>query len=85
MSKSVMAIVDKYDYDGIDLDWEYPDTKTKVVGFERLVPAVPRSELDATGAEESRRLVQTMAASANPGTLKWLGKARCWRPWIGST
>ena len=27
--KSVMAIVDENDYDGIDLDWEYPDTTTK--------------------------------------------------------
>src|SRR5262249_28846517 len=34
--KAVMAIVDEYDYDGIDLDWEYPDTKEEVAGYERL-------------------------------------------------
>src|SRR5271163_2900301 len=34
--KAVLAIVDQYDYDGIDLDWEYPDTKEKVAGFDRL-------------------------------------------------
>jgi chitinase len=34
--KSVMAIVDENDYDGIDLDWEYPDTDKEIVGFERL-------------------------------------------------
>src|SRR5262245_6578418 len=34
--KSVLAIVEDYDYDGIDLDWEYPDTLEEVAGFERL-------------------------------------------------
>ncbi len=29
MSKSVMAIVDENDYDGIDLDWEYPTRRRK--------------------------------------------------------
>ena len=33
-AKSVMAIVDENDYDGIDLDWEYPDTEQEVIGFE---------------------------------------------------
>ena len=35
--KSVMAIVTDNDYDGIDLDWEYPDNEKEVAGFERLV------------------------------------------------
>ncbi len=34
--KSVTTIVDECDYDGIDLDWEYPDTHDEVRGFERL-------------------------------------------------
>ena len=49
--KSVMEIVDGFDYDGIDLDWEYPDTKEEVVGFERLARRF-RKELDAIGDEE---------------------------------
>jgi chitinase len=69
--KAVMAIVDKYDYDGIDLDWEYPDTKAKVTGFDRLSRRF-RKELDALGRKKGRHLFQTMAASANPSTLKWL-------------
>ena len=71
--KSVMAIVDENDYDGIDLDWEYPDTEKEVVGFERLTRRF-RKELDAVGARKGRPMVVTMAASSNPGTLKWLGK-----------
>jgi chitinase len=68
---AVMAIVEKYDYDGIDLDWEYPDTQTKAAGFDRLCRRF-RGALDALGKKTSRRMVQTMAASAHPATLKWV-------------
>ena len=30
---AVLQIVDRFDYDGIDLDWEYPDTTEEVPGF----------------------------------------------------
>ena len=71
--KSVLAIVDESDYDGIDLDWEYPDTEKEVAGFERLARRF-RKELDAVGEKKNRPMVLTMAASSNPGTLRWLGK-----------
>src|SRR4051812_3507026 len=69
--RSVLAIVDTFDYDGIDLDWEYPDTTEEVVGFERLAKRF-RQELDKLGQKKNRHMVQTMAAAANPSTLKWL-------------
>jgi chitinase len=69
--KAVLSIVDEYDYDGIDLDWEYPDTKDEVAGFDRLTRRF-RKELDALGQKKGRPLLQTMAASASPSTLKWL-------------
>jgi chitinase len=71
---AVVKIVDENDYDGIDLDWEYPDTPEEVVGFERLARRL-RKDLDAIGTRKGRPMVLTMAASANPGTLRWLDKA----------
>jgi chitinase len=71
--RSVMEIVDGSDYDGIDLDWEYPDTKDEVAGFERLTRRF-RKAIDEVGARKGRPMGLTMAAAANPGTLKWLGK-----------
>jgi chitinase len=50
--KSVMAIVDDNDYDGIDLDWEYPDNDQEVVGFERLTRRF-RQALDALGTKKN--------------------------------
>jgi chitinase len=71
--KGVMQLVENADYDGIDLDWEYPDTKDEIVGFERLVKRF-RTLLDALGTNKGRPMFLTMAASANPGTLSWLRK-----------
>ena len=68
--RSVMELVERYDYDGIDLDWEYPDTQAKSIGFDRLSRRF-RKELDALGQKKGRNLLETMAASANPATLRW--------------
>jgi chitinase len=72
--KSVVDMVDSADYDGIDLDWEYPDSPEEVPGFERLTRRF-REELDAIAARKNRPMLITMAASANPGTLRWLDTA----------
>ncbi len=70
---SVLKIVEDADYDGIDLDWEYPDTEPEVVGFERLTRRF-RKQLDELGAKKGKPMLITMAASSNPGTLRWLDK-----------
>jgi chitinase len=71
--REVVRLVDEADYDGIDLDWEYPDTRLEVEGFQRLTRRF-RHELDVLGKNKGRRLLMTMAASANPGTLRWLNR-----------
>ena len=72
---SVMQVVDSGDYDGIDLDWEYPDTAAEVAGFEALCRGF-RDRLDARAKAVGRPMRLTMAAAANPGTLKWLDPAK---------
>lgn len=69
--RAVLELVEKFDYDGIDLDWEYPDTPEEVVGFDRLARRF-RSALDAMGVSKQREMLQTIAVSSHPGTLKWL-------------
>jgi chitinase len=66
---AVMAIIEKFDFDGIDVDWEYPDTAAKAAGFDRLCRRL-RSELDTLGKKKGRQMLLTMAASASPSTLK---------------
>jgi chitinase len=71
--KAVMAIVDDYDYDGVDLDWEYPDTPIEIVGFERLARRF-RASLDELAKKKERHMLLTMAAAAHPKTLEWLNR-----------
>jgi chitinase len=71
--KAVLNIVDTFEYDGIDLDWEYPDTEQEVSGFERLVRRF-RQGLDELGKQKGRPMALTMAVSSNPGTVRWLRK-----------
>lgn len=68
---AIAKLVDEYDYDGVDMDWEYPDTADEVKGFERIVTGL-RSRLDAMGERKNRPMFVTMAASANPRTLDHL-------------
>ncbi|WP_435015616.1 glycoside hydrolase family 18 protein [Tundrisphaera sp. TA3] len=70
----VMEVIDRADYDGIDLDWEYPDTADEVAGFETLSRHF-RERLDDLGKRKGRPMRLTMAASSNAGTLKWLDTA----------
>ena len=67
----VVEMIDEFDYDGLDLDWEYPDTAEEVKGFERLTRTL-RGRIDAIGKAKNRSMNLTMAASSNKGTLGWL-------------
>ena len=69
--EGVVKMIDEYDYDGLDLDWEYPDTAKEVEGFERLTRTL-RGRIDAIGKAKGRSMNLTMAASSNKGTLRWL-------------
>ncbi len=68
---AVLRLVDEFDYDGVDVDWEYPDTLQEIKGFSSLARSL-RSRLDELGQRKGRPMVLTMAASASPDTLKWL-------------
>ena len=68
---NVLKMVDDFDYDGIDFDWEYPDTDAEVVGFERMTRAF-RAGVDAIGKKKGRTMRITMALSSNKGTIRWM-------------
>jgi len=68
---AVMKITDEYDYDGIDLDWEFPDNPTEAKNFNRLARRF-RTELNTLGKQKHRHLLLTMAVNASPGPSQWL-------------
>lgn len=72
--EAVVKMVEDYDYDGIDLDWEYPDSDAEIPGFERLTRTL-RKRLDAIGAAKNRPMIVTMASASNYETLDHLDTA----------
>jgi chitinase len=72
--EAVVKMAEEYDYDGVDLDWEYPDSDAEVPGFERLTRTL-RKRLDAVGQAKGKTMFVTMAASSNYETLDHLDTA----------
>jgi chitinase len=68
---AVMKIIEDYDYDGIDLDWEFPDNPTEAKNFNRLARRF-RNDLNALGEKKRRPFLLTMAVNASPSLSKWL-------------
>ncbi|KKA30054.1 hypothetical protein TD95_003582 [Thielaviopsis punctulata] len=66
-AQSSVKIMADWGFDGIDIDWEYPESVTDAANFNLLVKDV-RTELDAYAANytPSYHYQLTMAASAGP-------------------
>ena len=45
---SVMAFLYQYDFDGLDIDWEYPSTTADKTGYSNLISAL-RTAFDTKG------------------------------------
>jgi chitinase len=73
-AKSCVAFIKKYDFDGVDIDWEYPvgggqeSNKKRPADKQNftLLLAELRKELDAAGKEDKRAYLLTIAAPAGP-------------------
>lgn len=58
-----------YDFDGIDLDWEFPRTAAETEGFTRLVLCL-RYYMDVLGKETGKHYTLSLAGAAESGTLR---------------
>jgi chitinase len=78
LAKSCVAFMKKYDFDGVDIDWEYPGgggletnkTRTEDRQNFTLLLAELRKQLDAQGKLDKKKYLLTIAAPAGPKTYK---------------
>ena len=68
-----MAVVEEYGYDGIDLDWEYPDSPEEAEAFAYLTREF-RKRMDALGERTNQKYELTMAVTASDYAAKWLDR-----------
>ncbi|MBD5459541.1 MAG: glycoside hydrolase family 18 protein [Lachnospiraceae bacterium] len=58
-----------YDFDGIDLDWEFPSTPAEMKGFTNMVLCL-RKGMDELGQETGKHYSLSLAGAADSGELK---------------
>lgn len=64
-----VAFLEEYDFDGIDLDWEFPQTEQETAGFTRLIHCL-RYNLDRLGQKMGKHYSLSLAGAADVGELK---------------
>ncbi|EKJ78493.1 hypothetical protein FPSE_01302 [Fusarium pseudograminearum CS3096] len=72
-SKSAVTLMKDWGFDGIDLDWEYPNDENEATNFDLLLQAV-RDELDSYASQNApgHRFLLSIAAPAGPEKYKKL-------------
>ncbi|MDE6873288.1 MAG: hypothetical protein K2P87_02370 [Lachnospiraceae bacterium] len=66
--------LEEYDFDGIDLDWEFPQTEQETAGFTRLIYCL-RYHLDALGDRTGKHYSLSLAGAADVGMLRGIDYA----------
>lgn len=62
---SCITFMKQNGFDGIDVDWEYPDGSEQKGNFTAMLAEI-RSQLDAVGSGDGKHYVLTIAGSAGP-------------------
>ena len=68
--KSVVSFCQKYGFDGLDVDWEYPKTAADKAGFSKLLA-------ELRSAFNPHHYLLSIAVSADPNTIN-AGKNELW-------
>ncbi|MFC4451290.1 glycoside hydrolase family 18 protein [Halorussus aquaticus] len=70
-ARTAIELVRQYNFDGIDIDWEYPDGTIRESDPHNLTLLLReiRTQLDAAEQKDGQRYELSMAASANPSII----------------
>lgn len=74
LASSMVAYMLKWDFDGIDIDWEYPDTDAEKESFTNLVQLV-RAKLDDEGKKDDKYYSLSAAVTTNHNKIEFINPA----------
>jgi len=74
LASSMVAYMLKWDFDGIDIDWEYPDTDVEKQSFTKLVQLV-RAQLDEEGKKDDKYYSLSAAVTTNHSKIEYINPA----------
>ncbi|PLR32891.1 polysaccharide degrading enzyme [Chimaeribacter coloradensis] len=74
LANSMLAFMLQWGFDGIDVDWEYPDTEAEKAQFTKLMQSL-RSKLDAQGKKDDKYYQLSAAVTTNHSKIEFINPA----------
>ena len=71
LANSMLAFMLEWGFDGIDVDWEYPDTDAEKTQFTKLMQSL-RSKLDAQGKKDDKYYQLSAAVTTNHSKIEFI-------------
>lgn len=71
LADSMVSYMRTWHFDGIDVDWEYPDSEAEKTQFTKLIQKL-RSKLDAVGLQDDKYYQLSIAATTNHKNIKYI-------------
>lgn len=75
LADSILSYMLTWKFDGVDIDWEYPDTDAEKTQFTKLIQAV-RSRLDEQGKKDDRYYQLSAAVTANHNKIQYINPSQ---------
>ncbi|WKZ93503.1 glycosyl hydrolase family 18 protein [Chimaeribacter arupi] len=74
LANSMVAFMLEWGFDGVDVDWEYPDTAAEKAQFTKLMQSL-RSKLDAQGKKDDKYYQLSAAVTTNHKNIEFINPA----------
>ncbi|MBW7985046.1 glycosyl hydrolase family 18 protein [Enterobacillus tribolii] len=71
LADNMISFMQQYGFDGIDIDWEYPDTNAEKAQFTQLIQTL-RSKLDTLGKSQDKYYQLSAAVTTNHNNIQYI-------------
>lgn len=74
LANSMVSYMAQWNFDGLDIDWEYPDTEAEKAQFTKLIQSL-RTKLDAQGKKDDKYYQLSAAVTTNHNNIQFINPA----------
>lgn len=71
LANSIVSYTLQWNFDGVDIDWEYPDTDAEATQFKKLLQSI-RGKLDDEGIKNDKYYQLSAAVTTNHNNIKFI-------------
>lgn len=74
LANSMISYMTQWHFDGLDIDWEYPDNDAEKAQFTKLIQSL-RTKLDAQGKKDDKYYQLSAAVTTNQNNIQYINPA----------